>query len=558
MMPRRALAAALVVLAAAAGCDGVERFTDAEWRTVRSLASLPDPAPDHSNKYVGDPRVIALGKQFYFDPAFSGLTSHVDMLGRPSGIARAAPGQEVGVSCNSCHDVARGGVDHTSAVTNVSIGAGAYDVSSQPTIDAAYQLHVYWNGRADSLWAQIVAVGESEVSMNGDRLKVAWRIADAYRAAYTAAFPDWPLPDLMDSVAAQKARLAADGTCLLDAGSCPAACVRATASAACLPRFPLRGRPGYEGQIGVVDDGTVHACERGEPPINPAAPPEPFDDAYDCMPADGQSAVTRIYVNWAKAIAAYEYTLIGRAAPFDAWAEAGPDSDLISPAAVRGARLFVGKAACVDCHNTPLFSDGKFHNIGIPQTGSFVPTPGDCPAGGWCDCVSDDTAQPQNCLPDGARDGLRKLQSSRFRRDSPYSDDDECARNQASHGDPAYAAVHPGECDGRVASYSEITARRAAGTLGDLAGKWRTPSLRDVAITAPYMHDGVFATLGQVLAYYNAGGLTNDHPRDPEISALALTSAEIDDLTAFLESLTSAALPPEVVDPPALPPPSPF
>ena len=74
----------------------------------------------------------------------------------------------------------------------------------------------------------------------------------------------------------------------------------------------------------------------------------------------------------------------------------------ISPAAKRGARLFVGKASCVDCHNGPLFSDGLFHDIGVPQVGDHVPTVADCypgtatatarggrrrapalPAGGW-------------------------------------------------------------------------------------------------------------------------------------------------------------------------------
>ena len=66
-------------------------------------------------------------------------------------------------------------------------GGGAYDVNGQQTLNAAYANIIYWNGRNDSLWSQIVAVVESHVSVNGSRLRVAWRIADAYRDAYNAA-----------------------------------------------------------------------------------------------------------------------------------------------------------------------------------------------------------------------------------------------------------------------------------------------------------------------------------------------------------------------------------
>ena len=85
-------------------------------------------------------------------------------------------------------------------------------VNSQQTINSGFADIIYWNGRNDTLWSQIVAVVESYVSINGSRLRVAWRIADAYRAEYTALFPDYPLPPELDSVAMQKTRLAADGT----------------------------------------------------------------------------------------------------------------------------------------------------------------------------------------------------------------------------------------------------------------------------------------------------------------------------------------------------------
>jgi cytochrome c peroxidase len=546
MNARALVLASLLVLAS---CEARSTFTAWEWERLESLANLPDPPPDHSNAAVGDPAAEALGHRLYFDPSFSGPAQLVDMLGRPIASARAPRGEEMGISCNSCHQVDRAGADHTSVPRHVSIGAGAYDVNGQQTLNAAHYPLLYWNGRSDSLWSQILAVVESDVSMGGDRLKVAWRLADAYRAEYEAAFPDWPLPAAMDGVAAQQARLEADGSCRLDGESCPAphCSVR---HGACLPRFPLRGKPGYEGQLGLVPDGTLRGCQRGQA----TTPPEPWDDAYDCMELADQRAVTRVFVNFAKAIAAYEVRLVSRDSAFDRFVNEGPGSTVISAAARRGARLFVGKASCIDCHRTPLLSDGDFHDIGVPQLGVHVPGLGDCPRGGWCDCVSDDVHQPGNCLPWGHRDGLRKLQASRFRRDSFYSDDAECQRTASLHDDPLFAREHPGACDGRVASYSRLRV-----DADSSRGAWRTPSLRDVAHTAPYMHNGLYATLEEVIWHYDGGGSSGDPAtRDPRLSPLGLSDRDVADLVAFLHTLTGAPLPAEVAAPPPLPPPSPF
>jgi cytochrome c peroxidase len=69
--------------------------------------------------------------------------------------------------------------------------------------------------------------------------------------------------------------------------------------------------------------------------------------------------------------------------------------------------------------------------------------------------------------------------------------------------------------------------------------KYRTPTLRNVALTAPYMHNGALQTLREVVEFYNRGGEPNE-VLDPLIRPLSLQSAEIDDLVAFLESLTGA------------------
>jgi cytochrome c peroxidase len=72
--------------------------------------------------------------------------------------------------------------------------------------------------------------------------------------------------------------------------------------------------------------------------------------------------------------------------------------------------------------------------------------------------------------------------------------------------------------------------------------KFRTPTLRNVELTAPYMHDGSLKTLKDVIAYYNAGG-SPDPDKDPRIKPLGLTAEEQQQLLAFLLSLTSESLP---------------
>jgi cytochrome c peroxidase len=436
-------------------------WTDTEWAWVQSLANPPDPPPDPTNQFLFDPRAAPLGQAFYFDTQFSGNATQLTAIKGPSPLARAAVGQPINVSCATCHDPGKGGIDATSVPGNVSVGAGWTDVNALPTVNAAYRNVLFWNGRADSLWSLNVAVSESSTTMNGTRLAIAHRIFDAYRADFEPLFG--ALDPAIDSL-------------------------------------PPDGKPGT--------------------------------GAYDALSSQLHDEVTRVLVNWAKAIEAYEYQLVSRNSPFDQFVAAGKDSDLISGAAKRGARLFVGKGSCVDCHSGPLLTDEQFHDIGVPQTGLAVPTTSDCPANDPnCDCVTDpkplvcgDSTTPSTiptCAPDGARVGLARLHCNIkwLRRSSTFSDDTN------DHSRDAYVdhALTP-----------------------DLVGQWRTPSLRDVALTAPYMHDGSLATLEDVIWHYNRGGAAESGERigvpAAELRPLMLTDDEVSDLVAFLETLTGAPL----------------
>jgi len=234
-----------------------------------------------------------------------------------------------------------------------------------------------------------------------------------------------------------------------------------------------------------------------------------------------------VIVNISKAVAAFEAELVSNHSPFDRFVtdmQAGHamESTAISPEAKNGARLFVGKAGCSDCHTGPLLTDEEFYNVGIPQTGLGVPTMADCPKGGVCDCVT-----PNNCIPFGAWDGYAKLKGSAYLRTSTWSDNPQ---------------------DDSRATF--LTADRDS----IAKGSWRTPSLRDVALTAPYMHDGSYATLEAVVDHYNNGAapLPNGTP-NARIQPLFLTSEEQGQLVEFLKTLTGAPLPAALTSAPTLP-----
>ena len=189
------------------------------------------------------------------------------------------------------------------------------------------------------------------------------------------------------------------------------------------------------------------------------------------------------------ALASYERTLISGNSPFDRWHFAG-EGDALSAAAVRGFRLFSARAACGSCHlidrESALFTDYRMHNTGIGYERSMGTGP---------------TRQRIEIAP------------------GTYVELEGKALDSISEIPPSDLGLY------------EITL--------DPRDRWRykTPSLRNVALTPPYMHDGSLATLRQVVDFYNAGGIPND-TLDPLIRPLGLSGQEVEDLVAFLESLS--------------------
>jgi cytochrome c peroxidase len=173
------------------------------------------------------------------------------------------------------------------------------------------------------------------------------------------------------------------------------------------------------------------------------------------------------------------------------------DYTALSPAAKRGLRLFIGKAACVDCHSGPTLSDHKFHNTGIPQVGINLPR-----------------------VDNGRYDDLQKTLASAFTGAGKFSDD------QA----------------GGMAKLAGMQVTE------DLKGLFRTPMLRQVSNTGPYMHTGSLLTLEDVVQFYNWGGGTADFAgtKNPSMVPLLLSNDDLTDLVAFLNSLTGEPPPAEL------------
>ena len=494
-------------------------FNTREWGRITALSPLPSPPPDRSNKYADNEAAVSLGHRLYYDTRLSGRATLQDTLGRPIHQARAPLNQFINVSCATCHDPARGGGDHTSVPGHVSVGAGWYDVNGQQTLNAAHYPLLYWNGRTDSLWAQAAAVMESSVSMNGDRVAITRTILEHYRTEYQAVFGGDPVPALPTGEEAENLRKVlrrpetGTGPCTGTPPACPAGCQTKTdhtGLAACWPTLPLHGKAGRD----------PTRCTLGGPGVAPVGeapfPKEPFDDQFDCLDPAARDAINKVWINVSKAIAAYERKLVSRNSAFDRFvaegAEASPPA--ISETAQRGLKLFVGKASCIDCHSGPLLSDGGFHNIGVPQTGAGVPSEIECRVPRFCDCARTDK-NAESCLPWGFEDGLAKLKAgSLLRRDGVFSDDP--TAGTTSHG----------------AFYKMAASDQRRGA-------WRTPSLRDVAITGPYMHTGVYRTLEEVVWHYDQGGEIGEGGlKAPELKPLFLSARERSDLVAFLKTLT--------------------
>lgn len=175
------------------------------------------------------------------------------------------------------------------------------------------------------------------------------------------------------------------------------------------------------------------------------------------------------------AIGAFVQSLESKNVPFDRFAKG--DAAALGAEAKAGLAVFNGKGQCVQCHNGPIGSDGKFHRLGVPEHPEVLGNP------------------------------LRTITM---------------LRHYSTSGVPNYMAAR-----------SDLGFYAVSKDAKD-TGKFQTPSIRDLKFTAPYMHNGVFKTLEEVVEFYDRGG----GGKGTDLRPLGLTADEKKALVAFLLSLS--------------------
>ena len=303
--------------------------------------------------------------------------------------------------------------------------------NTMSVVGTAYSPWFFWDGRKDSLWSQALSPLETSHEHAGNRMQYAHLISqdEYYKTTYEKLFG--PLPDLSNAT-----------------------------------RFPKDAGP--------VDHRAWNA-------------------AWQKMSSADQQAVTKVFVNIAKSIAAYERLLLPGRSRFDIYIEGISNNDAkkmntLNYYEVAGLKLFIGKAQCINCHNGPLFTNNEFHNTAV------LSSPGQLPSLGRVHGVQTVLEDTFNCLGEFNDNVVKTCNELRF--------------------------IKTGK---------------------ELIGTHKTPSLRNVALTAPYMHAGQLDTLTEVIDQYNrAPPAMIGHNETKPINLNKMEMQQIEDFLLSLSGSISA------------------
>ena len=475
---------AFVLALAATGCGGAQEtqgeasaspapewqspLTQDDERRVLRLSPVPPVPDDPTNRVAGVESAAELGRHLFHSQKLSkGETT----------------------SCATCHD------PRDSFVDGKPLADGVLPLERHtPTLwNVAHQRWFFWDGRADSLWAQALVPIEDPLEHAFTRVGVAKVVHESpvMRELYEQTFG--PMPPFDDDA-----------------------------------RFPREARP-------VPPDDRAHhmaalqarrARIRAGKSVDDAEPGHhthlygtgfyhPHQRAWDGMTPEDQDAATLAFVNVGKAIAAFQTRIVSADSPFDRFVAALRDKDpdaaaALEPDALRGLKLFVGKAQCIVCHHGPVFSDYEFHDSRVPTEDTMALNSlaeGEVPVGG----------KPPEDL--GRVHGIQRLRASEFGVASRWSDDPTGPSRVKVDYLPTH--MHAG------------------------SPEFKTPTLRNVELTAPYMHNGAFETLEEVVHFYNTreGERRFGGQSEKILQPLGLSESEEADLVAFMRSLTDDSLP---------------
>jgi cytochrome c peroxidase len=358
----------------------------------------------------------------------------------PSG----AIGEAGRVACTTCHDP-NAYFSDSRQTGGMSHGV-AYTTRNAPSlVNVAYYYWFNWGGRADTLAAQGGGTLETSTNSASTRLFAAHVMYAKYKDEYEAIFG--PLDPALDPSAADAAR------------------------------FPPSGRP-------------------------KSSPDDP-DGPWELMTDPDRQAVNLIMANIGKAFEAYERKLVSGSSPFARYIDDPATADF-SPQARRGLALFIGKAACNECHRGPVLSDNEFHNGGVRQA------------------VDEHTP----AVDEGRFEDVPALLRNPFNAAGRYSSNPDAGAAKLATANPQDESTK---------------------------GQFRTKSLLNVSETGPYFHNGGVSTLEEAVQHYNAGGGEAGSYAgvlDPKVRPLRLTDAEVRDIVAFLRSLTGEPVPQQWRDDP--------
>lgn len=275
-------------------------------------------------------------------------------------------------------------------------------------------------------------------------------------------------------------------------------------------------RQAYEQVFGALPPEQVFAELPDRAAPRPGEPDHPDAAAWDRMPESDRNLVNSLFANVCKAIAAYQQQLVAADSPFDRFASAVASGSLdrwaemgnpgFATSELRGFELFSGEADCIACHSGPFFSDFAFHSVRVAPALGGAPTDA------------------------GRYAGLEDLFANPLNSSGAYSDDPAAPR----------------------AARLEFMANPSSNW-----GRFRTPPLRNVARTGPYMHAGQYPTLERVLDHYSTfrDTLPPDHHTVQErlLRPLNLSEDQKEDLLAFLHALTDISIDPSLLEPPDSP-----
>ncbi len=460
---------------------------------------LPEPGPRIRPVPLSDDalRLAALSHKAPPPPPADGAEKELAALGRSLFNDRrlSANGN---VACATCHDAQR----HFTDGKPVSTGIAAMAKNTPTVINTYLNDWFFWDGRADSLASQALKPIEDPREHGISRLFVVNHLRKHYAAQYEAAFGPFP--------AALPADLPPQG---MPAVKFPDMSIDASAYAlATLGDFGLLStilREAQKARLAPAVQLSRRAfSEHGDHPAPPT--PAAWVEAYTSLPPAAQAAADHVFANFGKAIAAFERNIAAIDSPFDRFVAqldrgAGLNDAMaasgFNETQLTGFRLFSGPGKCTLCHAGPNFTDQQFHNIGLPQHGDLVDV--------------------------GRATGVIRALSDPFNCRSSYM---ASAAAAPAAGPPAPGGV--GESCRELPYLDQNNL--------ELVGAFKTPTLRNVALTAPYMHDGRFSTLNEVFAHYNRLEATpaTGH-REETLKPLDFTDEELGALAEFLTSLNS-------------------